>query len=236
MRLAWPNWLAAAGDTANGVEAAEFSTSFSSSGNLARQIQQGAPLDLFVSANLEYVDILRKSGDRVVKSVAFASGGLAIVIQKNGKFVNTTNPELLDALLSVNADAFESLSPLRISLANARHAPYGIAAEEVLEKLDLNKEHQKLYAENASQAVQFLTAGGADVALVPVSLLASRGADFLWQRVDNHLYKPVLHHLVLLKGASSGAADLYESLLQADAVQELLPYGFEAIPAIDAQK
>jgi len=143
---------------------------------------------------------------------------------------------MLDALLSASPEAFELLSPLRISLANSRHAPYGIAADEVLKNLDLNNDHQRLFAENASQAVQFLTAGGADIAIVPVSLIVSRPAEFLWQRLDRHLYNPVVHHLVLLRGATTGAAELYESLLQAQALQALQSFGFKAIAPVDAAK
>jgi len=236
MRLAWPDWIAAAEVPNSGLLAVNVSSSFSSSGNLARQIQQGAPLDLFVSASQKYVDILQKQEGRVVQSAAFVSGELAIVVLKKGKFANTTDQTMLDALLSAKPEAFESLSPLRISLANSRHAPYGIAADQILKNLDPNNAHQRLFAENASQAVQFLTTGGADVAIVPVSLLVSRPADFLWQQLDRHLYNPVVHHLVLLRGASAGAAELYESLLQVQALQALQSFGFKAIAAIDAAK
>ena len=233
MRLAWPQWLAAAKDSFSGEDTVEFATSFSSSGNLARQIRQGAPLDLFVSASLEYVDILRRPRSHVVKSTTFAGGDLAIVVLKKGRFAEASDEKQLDELLSVEPEAFASLSSLRISLANARHAPYGIAAGEVLENLDLDSRHQKLFAENASQAVQFLTSGGADIAIVPVSLLITRPAEFLWRRIDSHLYKPVVHHLVLLEGASPDAAELYESLLRPEVLQSLLSHGFRTIPVVD---
>jgi len=238
MRLAWQDWLAATVVLAPGSNAVDAATSFSSSGNLARQIRQGAPLDLFVSASEQYVDVLQKPETLVAKSAAFASGELAIVVLKNGKFADATESELLGALLSANPEAFDSdsLSPLRISLANARHAPYGIAASQVLEVLDPNHSHQRLLAENASQAVQFLSAGGADIAIVPLSLLVSRTEEFLWQRIDSHLYQPVVHHLVLLVGGSQSAAELYESLLQEQALDALRSYGFRPIDATELAK
>jgi len=236
MRLAWSDWLAATAVSVPGSNALDVATSFSSSGNLARQIRQGAPLELFISASVQYVDVLQNPKNLVAKSAAFAAGELAIVVLKNGPLADAAEPEVLEALLSASPEAFESLSPLRISLANPRHAPYGIAATQVLEKTDPSHSHQRLLAENASQAVQFLSAGGADIAIVPLSLLISRSQEYLWRRVDSHLYQPVVHHLVLLEGASQGAAEIFESLLQPQALDALQTYGFRPIGATELAK
>lgn len=136
--------------------------SFGSSGLLARQIDAGAPFDVYLAANRALVDGLVNHG-RVEATVPYARGRLG-VWSKRGllKWKDLQSAE-------------------RISIANPAHAPYGIAAKQALESRGLWEKLRSriVYGENVRQAWQYAQTGNADVTIAAWSLLMNRGGELV---------------------------------------------------------
>ncbi len=140
---------------------------FGSSGNFTSQIQNGAPFDLFFSADMNYPRHLDQAG--------LIEAG-SIYHYADGKIV-------LWALKSTNIDISRGLQVLldskihKIAIANPEHAPYGRAAVAALTREDIYSRVQSkiVLAENISQAAQFVDSGAAEVGIVARSLAAAPG-------------------------------------------------------------
>ena len=151
--------------------------SFGASGNLYSQIQNGAPFDLFFSADADYPKRLAATGQLDLSSLrTYAVGELVLWVPKGSPL----NPQELRMELLVQSSVQE------IAIANPEHAPYGRAAVAAMEHFGLkDKVARKLVlGENVSQAAQFVASGNAQAALIPLSLAASpamRGAGKYWQ-------------------------------------------------------
>lgn len=146
--------------------------SFGASGNLYAQIQNGAPYDLFFSADASYPGKLAEAGLLDKSSLRpYATGHLVLWL-----------PQSLRALASDRGETRERIAEIllrpevkRIAIANPEHAPYGRAAMSALERLGI-KEKVKgklVLGENVSQAGQFAQSGNAQVALISLSLALS---------------------------------------------------------------
>lgn len=138
-----------------------------SSGSLARQIQNGAPYDVFLSANDSLIKELVASGHLAADSVeVYAYGRVALW---------SRNPAIrsLQDLLAPGV--------LHLAIANPLHAPYGVAAQQVLKNRGLwDKLAGKIvYGENVQQAFQFAQSGNAEAAITAWSLVFDRGGILL---------------------------------------------------------
>lgn len=151
-----------------------------SSGQLAQQIQQGAPVDVFFSANIAYVDTLRAEGAILADSVEpYAQGQIVLATQKS-------RPPL-SSLQALTRDDVR-----RIAIANPAHAPYGIAGREALVSAGLWERVQPklVYGENIRQALQFLQTGNVDAAILALSVAQSPALHY--RVIDQRLYKPLV--------------------------------------------
>jgi molybdate transport system substrate-binding protein len=128
---------------------------------LMQQIENGAPYDLFLSANAQYVDALVSSGKLNPGAVAYAKGQLAI-LWRDGK---------THTIKDLTNDSVKF-----IALANPKLAPYGAAAQDALEHEHLWQKLQPkiVYGENVRQALQLFDSGNADVVLTADSLVSER--------------------------------------------------------------
>jgi len=136
--------------------------SFGSSGQFFSQIQNGAPFDLFLSADESYVKMLVDSGHAVGSAVVpYASGRLA-VWSRSDRGLN-----LSKGLLGLTDPHVR-----RIAIANPEHAPYGRAAVDALQKSGIYDQVRSrlVLGENVSQAAQFAQTGNADAAVIALSL------------------------------------------------------------------
>ncbi len=141
--------------------------SYGSSGNFFAQIRQGAPYDVFFSADASYPARLEEEGFAVTgQRRLYAMGKIVLWIPRKSKL----NPE--KGLPIVLAPEIK-----RLAIANPKHAPYGWAAEEALKYYGLwDKVQAKLvFGENISQTAQFVQAGSADAGIIAVSLAVSPG-------------------------------------------------------------
>jgi len=139
--------------------------SYGSSGNFFAQISQGAPFDIFFSADATYPELLEKKGLTAKETQkVYAVGKIVLWVPKVSK---------VDPDKGLQAVTFSAIK--KLAIANPRHAPYGRAAEESLHYYGLwEKVKGKLiYGENISQTAQFVHTGAADAGIVALSLAIS---------------------------------------------------------------
>lgn len=196
-----------------------------SSGNLARQIESGAPFELFLSADERYVQRLAEGGETRDGGRLYALGRLVLFLPPN-------SPLQLDESLNDLGEAAADGRLQRFAIANPEHAPYGRAAREALQSAGVwdAVEPRLVLGENVSQAAQF-AAGSAQGGLVAYSLVLSpnlegRGDYVL---VPENLHAPLRQRMALTRRAGPVAEAFYD-YLQSPAAREVLErYGF-ALP------
>lgn len=161
-----------------------------SSGQLANQIRQGAPYDVYLAANESFTADLDKEGFLVAGSrVRYATGHLALVFRRAGA-------SRLEDL--ANSDV------KRIAIANPAVAPYGAAAKQTLQAAGLwtRIETKLVYAENVRQALQFADSGNVDAAIVAASMTTSRPQAY---PVSPQLHTPIIQAGGIVKGSKAAA-------------------------------
>ena len=162
-----------------------------SSGQLAEQIRQGAPFDLFLSANRDFVDRLAEDGTVDPESVApYARGALVLAI--NPVFAH--HPKSLADLGKTEIKS--------IAIANPDLAPYGIAARQALERLGLweTLKPKLVPAETVHQALQFVRSGNAEVGFVGRALADAPGLEFVPVPPTSH--DPIIQYLGVVHRSS----------------------------------
>jgi molybdate transport system substrate-binding protein len=195
---------------------------YGSSGNFFQQIQNGAPLDMFFSANLDYPKKLEAAG--LTEPGSFYQ-------YASGKIVNWV-PN--DSKLDVSSGLKSLLDPTihKIAIANPQHAPYGQAAVSALKKEGLyDKLSDKfVLGENISQTASFVVSGAADVGIVALSLATSPNmkGKGRYAEIPADEYPPIEQACVILKSSSQkDIAKAFLDFMKTPAVAELLrSYGF----------
>jgi len=196
---------------------------YGSSGNFARQIEQGAPFEIFLSADEAYALTLVGRGLARGRGDLYALGRIVL-------FVPHGSALRLDANLEHFAARLASGTSGRFAIANPDHAPYGRAAEQALRTLGLWDAAlpRLLYGENVAQAAQFAASGNADGGIIAYSLalapaLRSRGTFVL---LPERLHEPLRQRMVLLERASPTAERLYDYLRSPASRAVFERYGF----------
>ncbi len=197
--------------------------SFASSGNLTRQIQQGAPFELFLSANSQYIDRLLEQKLAQDNKIIYALGQLVLLTTPHSALS-------LDGQLQDIGIAIKNGNLQRFAIANPEHAPYGVAAQEVLQ-------HQKIWSkiqpylvlgENVAQATQFAESGAAQAGLVSYSLALAPALKNKthWVLIPQSYHQPIEQTMVLLNNAGHVARQFYQYLQQEKAGKILAHYGY----------
>ncbi|MDA8235676.1 MAG: molybdate ABC transporter substrate-binding protein [Clostridia bacterium] len=152
---------------------------FGSSGMLARQIANGAPVDVFASANAGYVDELIKQGQALEESRMIYARGRIVLVQRD----DSLRVDRLEDLRKPNIKS--------IAIANPGHAPYGAAAKEAMMKAGVWRELQPklIYGENVRDSFRYVESGNVDVAIIALSLARQSGIKYV--EVDESLYPPL---------------------------------------------
>ncbi len=204
---------------------------FGSSGSLAAQIQNGAPFDVFFSADASYPETLVKNGSADGKTlVRYARGMLVLWVEKGQPMGGVVGGILMADLNSLTAPGIK-----KIAIANPQHAPYGRAAVEALKKAGVyDKIAGKLVmGENVSQTAQFAESGNVQAALLPLSL--AQAAKSLLERggyliVAPNQYAPLVQAAVVTKQARNAAtaAGFLRYVVSTEGILTLRKYGFEA--------
>ena len=204
---------------------------YGSSGNFFQQLQNGAPFDLFFSANLDYAKKLEAAKLTEPDSFyQYAKGKIVIWVPKDSK-------------LDVSSGLQVLLNPSikKIAIANPQHAPYGQAAVTAMQTEHIyDKIQDKLVlGENISQTASFVVSGSADIGIVALSLAMSpnmkdRGR---YAEIPSDEYPPIEQACVIL-GASKNkeVAKQFLSFIKRPAIGDVLKsYGFEVPNASPAK-
>jgi molybdate transport system substrate-binding protein len=198
------------------------------SGLLASQVAQGAPFDVFLSADRKRAERLEVEGLAVAGSrFTYATGRLVLWAPAHASV------EDLKTILS-------SVSVRVVAIANPASAPYGAAALETLHTLGIDAAGQSRIVQgaNAAQAFQFVERGAADAGFVAMSQVleyeASSGTSIAHEivAVDPALHAPIEQQAVLLVGAASNATarDLLEFLRSDTAGRIIAAAGYDVPP------
>ena len=197
---------------------------YGSSGNLARQIGQGAPFELFMSADEALTEKLIASGDAEGPGAIYGIGRLVVVARSDSPIEAERGlPGLLEAV------AGNRLA--RFAIANPEHAPYGARAKQALEKSGLwaSFRDRLVLAENVAQAAQYVVTGAAGAGITALALVKTGPAAAVLRvgLVPAELHTPLRQRMVLTKRASPAARDFYAFVASADAQVILRTNGFE---------
>lgn len=183
---------------------------FGSSGMLARQIENGAPYDVYMSANALYVKELAESGH--------LDGGSARVYAfgRLGLFGVKELRELADPKIR------------QVAIPNPKHAPYGVAAEEALRRAGLLTKVQPkiVYGENVRQTFEYARTGNADAAITAWTLVKDTGGVLLPETT----HEPIAQSGGVVKSSRQGAAAraFLDFLVSAEGRAILTRYGLTA--------
>ena len=168
---------------------------FGSTGMLTRQIEHGAPMDVFAAANVAYVNQLEKKGLIIPGTIAiYARGRITLWTTadtqlKLSHVTDLTRPEVK-----------------RIAIANPDHAPYGLAAQQALQQAGIWDELKPklVYGDNIRQVLQYAETGNVDVAILALSL--SRQSKGHWVLIPEELHQPIDQGLAVIKTTKNEAA------------------------------
>ena len=199
--------------------------SFGSSGNFTQQIEQGAPFQIFLSADEAYIFRLADKGYAVDRGELYAIGRVVLFAPHGSKLkVDEAMVDLKEALTDGRIQ--------RYAIANPEHAPYGRAARAALHHAGLWDAIQPklVLGENAAQAMQFAAAGSSQGGIVPLSLskapeIAKLGT-FALIPADWHATEPLRQRMALTKQAGATARQFYDYLRKPAAREIFIRYGF----------
>ena len=196
---------------------------YGSSGNLARQLEQGAPFDIFLSADESLVVDLAKKGLTMDGGQLYAIGRIVLFSATPGVF--TPDPQM-NGLRGALADG----RVRKFAIANPEHAPYGRAAQQALVAAGLwaSVAPRLVVGENVSQAAQFAASGNTQGGIFALSLalapaFAGRGAYVV---LPDALHQPLRQRMVLMRRASAEARAFHRMLTEPGARQLFKQYGF----------
>lgn len=172
---------------------------FGSSGQLAQQLVNGAPHDVFASASAAYVqDVLDAGRGEASTTVDYAYGRLAV-----------WSPDTAPALQQLAAPQIR-----RIAIANPQHAPYGTAALEALRSAGIHDRvrDRLVYGENVTDTLRLAASGNADVAIVGLALALASGGSHV--PVPAAAHAPLRQRLVVTApGRRAAAARAFADLV-----------------------
>lgn len=198
--------------------------SVGSTGNLTRQIREGAPFQLFMAADEQFILDLHRDGFTRDAGDLYAIGRLAIIAPHGSALV--PDPAL-DGLAALLAEGRVT----RFAIANPRHAPYGMRAREALIARGLWDDLQPalVLGENVAQAAQFALSGNAEGGIVAHALalapqVAARGTHAL---IPRDWHEPLRQRMALLNGAGAVAEAFHAWLTAPEARATLARHGFE---------
>lgn len=168
---------------------------FGSTGNLATQIENGAPFDILAAANIAFVDRLKEQGLLIDDTQQlYAQGRIVLAVNRESGIQATKLEELLNPAIT------------NIAIANPEHAPYGKAAQEALQSVGLWEEIQPklVLGENVRQTLQFIQTGDAPVGIVALSV--ADVPEVTYTLLDGNLHNPLNQALAVIKSTPHEAA------------------------------
>lgn len=200
--------------------------SIGSSGILTRQIMQGAPFQVFLSADSSYTKRLFDANKTQLAPEPYAKGKLCLFIPKESKL------NQVDSLSSIISKLSHGHFT-RLTIANPELAPYGRASITALQRVGIwaFDRSKLILGENVSQATQFTLTGSVDVGLIPMSHalrvnVKNKGRCF---QIPEYWHEPIIQEMALLNNAKQTALQFYNFMKSTHARIILNNYGY-AVP------
>lgn len=197
--------------------------SMGSTGNFARQIREGAPFEIFMAADEQFIAELHAEGLTRDEGDLYAIGRIVIMVPHG-------SPLVPDAGLDNLAEMLAAGQITRFAIANPDHAPYGMRAREALIARGLWDDLQPFIVpgENVSQAAQFALSGNAEGGIIAYSLalapqVAPRGTVAL---IPEGWHEPLRQRMALLNNAAPTAEAFYAYMMEPGAREIMERYGF----------
>jgi len=190
-----------------------------SSGSLSAQIKNGAPFDVFLSADMTFPETLYKEGFATKEPAVYAYGSLIICSTQDIGFENWER-----TLMSIRVK--------KIAIANPKIAPYGKAAEEALKQKGILDDVQSkiVSGESIAQVNTYITTGVVDAGFTTQGLIKdSEGKIKLyWKVIDPKTYAPIKQGMVIIKATkeTTNAEKFYQYMTSPDAKKILKEYGY----------
>jgi len=191
--------------------------SFGATADLARQIENGAPFDVFAAADTEHVEQLERKGFLTPGTRTLYARGRLVMWLPPGSNLK------IERIQDLTGKAFE-----RIAIAKPDVAPYGRAAVESLQALEIWKEIEGrvVYGQNVSQAKQYAATGNAEVAFIPLALVKPGEGSYL--EVNEETHRPIDQALGIIKDSTkqTAARQFADFLLSAEGQEILARKGY----------
>jgi molybdate transport system substrate-binding protein len=196
--------------------------SLGATADLAKQIENGAPFDVFAAADSEHVEQLEHKGLLAPGTRALYARGRLVMWLPPGSNLK------VERIQDITAKAFE-----RIAIAKPDVAPYGRATVESLRAMGIWNEIEKkvVYAQNVSQAKQYAATGNAEVAFIPLALIKPDEGSYL--EVSEDLHQPIDQALGIIRDSPKQAAArrFVDFLLSPEGQEILAKHGYNKPPA-----
>lgn len=196
---------------------------FGSSGTFYSQILQGAPFQMLMSADEDFVFKLADAGKTVDRGRLYALGRIGIMVPHGSAL--KADGEMKDLAAALRDGRLQ-----KFAIANPEHAPYGARAREALQHAGLWQaiEPKLVRGENISQAAQFATSGATQGGIIALSLAKAPSVAKLGEfaLIPDTMHKPLRQRMVLLKDAPPPLRAFYEYLGTAAAQAIMARYGF----------
>ena len=190
-----------------------------SSGNLVAQMRNGAPFDVFLSADMSFPKKLYDDGFALTAPTVYAFGSLVICSTQDRGFENWERLLLTPAIK-------------KIAIGNPSIAPYGLAAQEALQHKGIYSDikGKLVTGENISQVNTYITTGVVEVGFTTQSLVKdpANKIKLYWLAIDPKLYAPIEQGMVVLKSTANkvSADKFYKYMQSSDAKKILMEYGY----------
>lgn len=191
--------------------------SFGATADLSKQIEQGAPFDIFAAADVEHVESLNRQGLIVPGTAALYARGRLVMWMPAGSSITLNGIEEL-----------RRAEVERIAIAKPDVAPYGRATIEALRALNLwnDVESKVIYGQNVTQTKQYVATGNADVAFIPRSLIKEGEGHMI--EVDERLHQPINQALAVIRSSvkQDAARQFAQYILSPEGQSLLERYGY----------
>jgi molybdate transport system substrate-binding protein len=197
--------------------------SLGSTGNFARQIREGAPFEIFMAADEQFIFDLARDGFTPDEGDLYAVGRIVIMVPDGSTL---TPDENLDNLAQMLANG----EITRFAIANPDHAPYGMRAREALITKGIWDDLQPfmVLGENVSQAAQFALSGNAEGGIIAYSLALAPevGLRGSYELIPEDWHEPLRQRMALLNDAGPVAQAFYAYMKEPAAREIMERYGF----------
>lgn len=192
-----------------------------SSGKLTAQIKNGAPFNIFMSADMNFPESLYEEKIAITKPIIYAQGAIALF-----------SPKKLDLSKGINLIIEENIT--KIAIANPKTAPYGVATIEAIKNANLEEKvkNKLVFAESISQTVSYAKTATDVGFIAKASLYDEKMKEYKenidWITIDSKLYTPINQGIVIIKNAkdNSEVKAFYDFILSSKAKEIFEKYGY----------